>query len=194
MSEPDPLVQRAIGGDGDALEQLLRGAVDDLRGAIRIDPRWRRSIEFEDILQVTSLEAFLRIGALAEPTRAAFSAWLRRIAQNNLLDAVRSLDRKKRPDARDRVTHGPDGQSARTLLAVIAGEQATAGSQAALREELERMRRALGEMPGSYRDVLERIDLGGASVREVAEQGGRTVGSVHMLRARALERLRELMT
>lgn len=193
MCEPDPLVQRAVAGDGDALERLLRDSADELRRSVRIDARWRRSIEFEDILQVTSMEAFLRVTSLTEPTRAAFSAWLRRIAQNNLLDAVRSLDRKKRPDVRDRVTHGPDGQSARTLLVAIAGDQATAGSQAALSEEIERMRNALAGMPRSYRDVLERVDLGGETVREVAEDSGRSVGAVHMLRARALERLRELM-
>ena len=88
-------------------------------------------------------------------------------------------------------------EDARAPLQILACEGGRAFAEdvaAALGEELERMRRALAEMPSSYRDVLEQVDLGGASVREVAEQSGRTAGAVHMLRARALERLRELMT
>jgi DNA-directed RNA polymerase specialized sigma24 family protein len=55
------------------------------------------------------------------------------------------------------------------------------------------MRQALTRLPASYRDVLERVDLAGASVREVARATARTAGAVHMLRSRALERLRELL-
>ena len=193
MSEHDALVERAVGGCADALEQLLRANLDTLRAALHIDARWQRCLDFDDVVQVTSLEAFLRIGTLSQPTLPAFRAWLRRIAEHNLVDAVRGLERQKRPDAQDRVTHGPEGQSARTLLLAVAGEQVPAGGRAALDEELARMRAALLRLPASYRDVLERVDLADATVREVADATGRTPGAVHMLRSRALERLRELL-
>lgn len=186
-------IERAVLGDAEVLEQLLHEAAPEIRNRVRIDPVWNRSLDVEDVLQVTWLEAFLRIGALEQRTWPGFLAWLRRIAENNLVDAVRALERGKRPDPRERHTHGPDGQSARTLLMSIAGEGVTVGSQAALAEELERMRAAIARLPRSYRTVIEEMDLAEVPVAEMAERLGKSTGAVHMLRSRAHDRLRELL-
>lgn len=186
-------VERAVGGDKDALEELLRELEPELRARIRVQPVWRRSIEVDDIVQVTCLEAFLRIGTLQQRTRAGLASWLARIAANNLRDAVRALEADKRPDAHRRVTHAPGGQSARTLLGAVIGTDATAGGRAALEEQLERLRGAIEKLPRSYRTVVQSMDLAERSVGEVAEEMGRSRGAVHLLRARAHTRLAELL-
>jgi len=111
----DDLVARAVAGDATALEALLRDAAPALRGGIVVDPRFRRSFDADDVLQVTFVEAFLRIRSLQLATPVAFGAWLRRIAENNLADAVRACTRRKRDDA-GRITRGPAGESSHTLI------------------------------------------------------------------------------
>ena len=145
------------------------------------------------MLQVTFLEAFLRIRSLEHATLAAFRAWLHRIAEHNLLDAVRSLARDKRPDAHHRITQGAAGESSRTLLLNVAGTNGTAGGAAVLAEQIARLHAAIAELPRSYRTVVEHLDLQERPLAEVATSLQRSVGAVHMLRARAHDRLAELL-
>lgn len=191
--EPDPLVTAAMQGDPSALEQLLRELTPQLTKSVRIEPRWNRSLSVDDVLQVTYLEAFLRIKTLQKATRQSFAAWLKRIADNNLIDAVRGLERKKRPDANHRITQGPAGQSSRTLLLAVAGDQQTAGGQAAMAEQVENLHRAIARLPKSYREVVQSYELDERPIEEIAENLGRSTAAVYMLRSRALDRLRELL-
>ncbi len=189
----DDRIVRATEGDADELEQLIREATADLRRGLSIQPLWSRSLDVDDVLQVTYLEAFLRIRTLEQRTVTGFRTWLRRIAENNLRDAVRALGRDKRPDPRQRVTRGPEGESARTLFAAMVGECATAGGQASRAEEIERLRAAISQLPPAYRTVIEEVDLAERSVAEVARDLERSEGATHMLRSRARDRLRELL-
>ena len=192
--EDDERVSRAVAGDLDVLDELLREAAPAVRAGLSIDPLWSRSFDRDDVLQVSFLEAYLRIRTLRILTRSGFRSWLARIAANNLRDAVRGLEREKRPDARRRVTRGPEGQSARTLLASILDETPTASGQVARREEVARLRAVIERLPESYRHVIEAVDLEERPVADVAVELGRRVGAVHMLRSRAHDRLRQLLT
>ena len=187
------MVSAAAAGDADQLERLLHEAVPALRRQLSIAPGLRRSLAVEDVIQVTMLEAFLRIRSLEERTLAGFHGWLRRLAEHNLTDAIRALERKKRPGHRDRVTQGGAGESSRTLLAALADPRATAGSAAVLAEAVERLHAAIAMLPASYREVIKAADLAERPVTDVAAQMQRSVGAVHMLRARAHDRLRELL-
>lgn len=189
----DSRIERAVAGDADALDELLREATPSLRAQLSIDNKWNRSFDVDDVLQVTYLEAFLRIRSLERATLSAFQTWLRRIAEHNLIDAIRALERHKRPDARDRVTSGSAGESARTLLAKVAGSEATAGSRAAVNELLARMRGAIDELPASYRAVIELVELEQHSVADAARRLNKSPGAVHMLRSRARDRLQEVL-
>lgn len=142
-------IERAVAGDAAALEGLLRALAPDLLSEIDIQPVWHRNLDPDDILQVSSLEAFLRIESLREPTPAAFRAWLKRIVANNPRDAIRGLQRDKRPDPRERVTRGAAGESARTLLAALTGTCATPSAPAILTEDVERLRGAIRALPKS---------------------------------------------
>jgi len=187
-------IEQAVAGDKAALEALLLDVMPQLRATLAVGDGWNRAFDVEDILQVTSLEAFLRIGSLEQRTSGGFVTWLRRIAENNLRDAVRGLEAAKRPQASDRRTQGVSGESSRTLLAAVAGEQATAGGRVALDEELARMEAAIATLPRSYREVLRAVELAERPVAEVASSMDRSEGAVHMLRSRARARLREILT
>ena len=186
-------IARAAEGDKAELEQLLRQLETELRAGLTIPARWRRSLDAEDVLQVSYLETFLRIGTLRDRTPSGLQAWMRRLVQNNLRDAIRALERDKRPDEKRRVTVGQDGQSARTLLGMIAADAPTVGVRASLKEQIQDLQDAIRRLPASYRTVVQSLDLEERSVAEVAEELGRSRGAVHLLRSRAHDRLGELL-
>lgn len=186
-------IARAIDGDEAALEDLLRAVGPELLAQIDIQPAWRRSLDPQDIVQVSSLEAFLRIASLREPTPRAFRAWLKRIVANNLRDAIRGLERHSRPNPKHQVTRGPAGESARTLLCAVVGPTWAPSEPAIVAEQVERLRRAIEGLPRSYRTAVQLLDIEERDVAEVAAEMGRSRGAVHLLRSRGHDRLRELL-
>lgn len=186
-------IERAVAGSTADIEALLGQLEPALRALISIPARWRRSLDPEDILQVSFLETFLRISSLRDRSPGGLVAWLKRMVHNNLTDAIRGLDREKRPDSRRRVTHGAEGSSARTLLGMVAGECETAGAQASVQEQVGALRDAVLQLPPSYQQVVQRVDLDELSVADVAAEMKRSTGAVHLLRSRAHARLSELM-
>ncbi|MEM7517616.1 MAG: sigma-70 family RNA polymerase sigma factor, partial [Planctomycetota bacterium] len=139
------------------------------------------------------LEAFLRIRSLRGTTAREFEVWLERIAQHNLTDAVRALGRDKRPDARARVTRGASENTEITFLDRLARETRSVTRVATDAESAALLRESLTQLPESYRSVIEACDLEERPVAEVAEAWGRSTGAVHMLRARAHDRLRDIL-
>lgn len=190
----DDLVVRAAAGDDDAVEQLLRAVDGPLRSGLRIAAAWRRHLTVDDVLQVSYLEAYLRIGSLRDRTVDGFRAWMRRVVDHNLADAIKGLNRDKRPDPRRRVTQGVEGESARTLFARVAGSDPSVTQAIARAEQVTRLREAIDRLPADYRFVVQEADLAERRVAEIAEEMGRSPGAVHLLRARAHDRLGELLS
>ncbi|MCW5775528.1 MAG: sigma-70 family RNA polymerase sigma factor [Phycisphaeraceae bacterium] len=189
------LVQRACAGDADALTELLRRNGPELRRRVesRIGRQWNGVIEADDVLQVTYLEAFTRIARFTPEGEGAFLAWMTRIAENNVRDAVRGLERAKRPDPKRRV-QGPVNEDSYVGLVEVLGVTTTTPSrQAARREAVEILDRTLAKLPTDYAKVVRLYDLECRPIAEVARELGRSEGAVYMLRARAHDWLRETM-
>lgn len=189
FADSDALVARAVDGDRQALVDLLGLLGARARDQLWIGPRWRPLVDEDDVMQASYLEAFLRVGTLRTRTAAGFSAWFLRIARNNLKDAVKGLQRARRPDAH-RAT-GDD--SVGSLLVELGATSHTASRDAVTRESAEHLHAALSRLPESYRRVVELYDLRQMSVDDVATAVGRSKGAVFMLRARAHDRLRDLL-
>ena len=198
MEDPgDQLVIRAVEGDEDALTSLLNEHARTLERHIgaSIGPQWRSLLDAEDILQVTYLEAFMRIDQLTARTARGFMAWLRRIAENNLRDAVRMLDADKRPSpnrqVRPRRTESADSMVG--LVNLLGAASVTPSREVAADEAKAFLDEAMEKLPPDYEQVVRLYDLEGRSAREVSERMGRSEGAVFMLRARAHDYLQELM-
>lgn len=186
------LLERATSGDEDALCQLLEIVGADVRRQLVISPKWNGQIEVDDVMQITYLEAFLRILDFKPMTMAAFTGWLRRIAQNNLRDAVDALSAEKRPQNRVRPASLED--SCFQFFDKMVGTTTTPSRSASRREIQQTVLSALEKLPPDYAKVLRLFDLEGKSGQEVAAEIGRSPGAVRMLLARARDRLRELLT
>jgi RNA polymerase sigma-70 factor (ECF subfamily) len=194
VAEPEgKLIARAVQGDRDALAQLLRTHGPRLRQHLRISQTWQDSLDVEDVLQVTYLEAFLRIRQLVTREPAAFARWLQTIAENNLRNAIKELGRSKRANPRRRVRSPMPDESTALLLERVARTSMTASRIVTNRESQEVLRQAIARLPRTYRTVVELCDLEGKSPAEVGRELGRSAGAVHMLRARAHHRLAEIL-
>ncbi|MBL8999542.1 MAG: sigma-70 family RNA polymerase sigma factor [Phycisphaerae bacterium] len=195
--DPEQLLKKAMEGDRPSLVALLEECAPRIRA--RIEPKiggsLRALLDVDDVMQVTYLEAVLRIGRFQGGGATGFLAWLGRLAENNLIDAVRSLEAARRPDPRKKVT-GMATQSRDSMVALVdlLGVSTTTPSINVARDESAKaIDRALKTLPPDYEKVVRLYDLGGKSMEEVAREMGRTEGAAYMLRARAHDRLREAM-
>lgn len=196
MNESDQeLLARAVTGDEGALCLLLEQVGVQLHAELenRIGARYRGLVDADDIVQVTFLEAFLRIRSFAPREPGSFVNWLRRISDNNLRDAIRELEREKRPPPKNRIAAVASDESYADFFGRMAGT-ATTISRAAGRNELKGLiDTAMQRLPRDYEQVLRLYELEGLSAPEVAEQMGRSHGAVRMLLARARDCLAELL-
>jgi RNA polymerase sigma-70 factor (ECF subfamily) len=194
-AEEAQLVERACKGDPEALTSLLErdGPIVRQRIESKIGQTWRSVLDADDVMQISYMEAFLQIGRFQSPGPGAFRAWLAQIAENNLRDAIRALERAKRPDPRKRV-HGPPGEESFVALVEVLGVTTSTPSQHAAKGEFKgAIDAALAKLPADYSKVIVLYDLEGRSPQEVAAIMGRSPGAVFMLRARAHDRLREVL-
>lgn len=190
---PDERVSKAVAGDMAALSALLRELGPRLRERLSIDSRWQSVLEIDDVLQVTYLEAFLKIGSFTPGGPNAFFGWLKRIAENNLRDAIKALEAAKRPPPAGAMSGLSPFDSGVALLDMLSGGGGTPSRAAAVGEVQSALSRAMESLPPDYAAVVRAYDLEGRHISEVAAAVGRSPGAVHMLRARAHDRLRELL-
>ncbi len=189
------LFEKAVRGDDDALRALLQRHGPQVRTVVsgKIGRQWQTVLDADDVMQVTYLEAFLQIDQLMARDPASFTRWLTRIAENNLRDAIKVLERPKRPPPCKRVQASGDADSYVELLDLLASDSATPSRTAAKQEVVRIVDSALGELPGDYGTVIRLYDLEGGSAAQVAASMNRSVGAVHMLRSRAHVRLRQML-
>jgi RNA polymerase sigma factor (sigma-70 family) len=192
----DALLDSANRGDRDALAELLRRCAPPLRAkmAAQIDPVWRASIDEDDLLQVTYIEVFEGLKSARIQSVGAFVRWLERTAENNLRDAIRGLTAIKRGDPRRRI-ESRDGrdQASLELVARLEAHLQTPSWAFAAKEAGQWLRGALRKLPADYRQAVELLDLEQRTPAEAAEAMKRSSGAVHMLRARAHDRLRRML-
>lgn len=188
--EPDEiqaLSTRAAAGDRDALEALLTAYLPSLRAFVRVRMgkliRGRESSS--DLVQSVCREILEQASMFQHASEGAFKRWLFRMA-------IRKLSRRKDfllADKRDvlREQAIPDGSAAELLSGYASLNSPSRG--AAAREEVERIEAALDSLPEDYRQVILLSRVAGLSRKEIAEETGRTEGSVRMLLFRALAEL-----
>ncbi len=186
----DTLIHKAVAGDTEALSALLREHGPAVESALSIDPIWQAALEPADVMQVTYLDAFFRIQSFDVDGAASFATWLRRIAENNLKDAIRGLSRQKRPQPRNRVMPVNLADSMVELFDLLGGTSSTPSRQVGRQELCSILDSAISGLPDDYSRVIRLYDLEGAPIGDVAAALGRSPGAVHMLRARAHDQLR----
>ncbi len=193
MPAKDERIQNAVAGDAEALSELLAEFGPEVERSLSIAREWRSMLEPADVMQVTYMEAFLEVGKYEADGSVSFRSWLQRIAENNLKDAIRGLQRRKRPQPANRVEAPASADSTWELYAHLGVTTTTPSRFATARERAEHLTAAIEALPEDYGMVVQLYDLQGLPMAEVAERMNRSPGAAHMLRARAHDRLRNLL-
>ena len=175
------LLERARGGDADALDRLFARHLQPLQRWIsgRL-PRWARDMaDTDDLVQDNLLQTFKRIEGF-EPRRVgALQAYLRQAVLNRVRDELRRKGR--RPDSTD-------------LEGVAVPEEGSPLEEAIGREAVGNYERALQRLRPEEREaIIARVELG-YSYEELAEALGKpSVDAARKAAQRALLRLAEEM-
>jgi RNA polymerase sigma-70 factor, ECF subfamily len=167
----DRLVEEAKRGDPEAFGRIF----DEYAAPIYrfIVSRVNNPSDAEDLTQlvfVKALEALPRYEVRGIP----FGGWLFRLARNAIIDQIRTR--------RDHLT----------LVTATTRETEDAGPEAvvALREDLQRVARAMSDLTDDQREVIELRFFAGLSVLEAAVAMGRQEGTIRGLQFRAIASLR----
>src|SRR5262245_9760289 len=164
------LLQRAMAGDRGALADLLEAVGPRIRARIetRITGPLRSCLDADDVMQVTYLEAVLRLGRFKSGGVDGFTAWLGRLAGTNLIDAVRALEAAKRPGPSRRVAPATHDESMAAFVEALGATSTTPSRVAARGEGVRALEGALASLPPDYEKVVRLYDLECKSIAEVA--------------------------
>lgn len=194
--EPDftALLNRACAGDEAALERVLVLATPSVRASIEqeIQPRWKPYLATDDILQETYIDACASLRCFTPEGEKAIVRWLKRIALNNITDAIRAVSRPGLVDPRRAPRYLTGFGPHLTLLMTVAGTRPSLNAPRSCTEAEAKAALAehLAGLPEHERFVIGQLFFEGRSAADLSTELGRTVGAVYLIRNRAIRKLR----
>lgn len=164
------LVRRVLQGDSNAFEPLVRRH----QAALFRRARWMGLDEdtAADMVQDALIKAYQNLKSCRDANRFAY--WAGRILRNQVLDFLKSADRRRAPLP--------------TSLAADTGDPEREEARSALHSVLQR---ALSLLPDEQREAFLLKHAEGCSYEEMAEFAGTSVSAMKMRVHRARETLRE---
>ncbi|MBI3468858.1 MAG: sigma-70 family RNA polymerase sigma factor [Planctomycetes bacterium] len=194
------LLDLARAGDTEAFARLFERYRNLIRMTLRaqISAELRAKVDASDLLQETFLAATHSISEFAGTDPETFVRWLQVVAARRVADAYRRYFDFEKRDLRKEVPLEQllvrSDRSAVRLVDQLADSASGPLSIAQRHEQLLRLADALETLPEHYREVLQLRYLEERPLNEIARQLGRTKGATAMLMARAIEKLRELLS
>jgi RNA polymerase sigma-70 factor (ECF subfamily) len=202
MNEPDnlpELLRAAASGDGQAVQSFLGLYQEPLLRMVqlRLDRRLRGRVDPDDILQETYLEAVQRLPSYVQNPPMSFYLWLRFLAGQQLVNALRHHLGVQKRDAALEVSlyRGPMPEASSASLASMLLGRLTTPSQAAIRIETQlQVQEVLNSMDAIDREVLVLRHFEYLSNEQVAELLGLRKSAASKRYITALKRLRQILS
>lgn len=181
----DELIARAKAREAAAFDALVERYASRLYGYFyRLTGR---RADAEDLLQDLFVRLVRMIGQYEHDGR--FESWLFRIATNLLRDRVR----RAKSSRQVALPSDPSGEEGDQLARRADFGAAAPGDRLGQAESLDRLQRALAELPEAERTVILLRHFSGMSFREIAEMMETPIGTALARAHRGLGHLRELM-
>lgn len=175
-----PLLERLLGGDRQALEDLFARLRPYLHAQVRktLGAGWKDS---SDIVQssLRRINEHMDGWLVDEPTAPHLLAWINKIVHNRAIDEVRRRKNVLGPDQAAFLNNLPQPVSDEDRAA----REARAGG----------IFSALSKLPERHRRVVEMHYFDRLRDEEISRELGGSVAAVRVLRCRALKQLRRLM-
>ncbi len=159
---------------GDMLEYLRPRLV--LWATSRLSPGLRAKLEPDDVAQEALLAVHKSLDRFQGENPRAFLAWVFKIAENRIRDLADHFGAQKRQKIQ------PMSFSQTSPSAVISRS-----------EQVDRIAKALEQLPEDYAEVLRLRRFEELSVKEIAELKGKTPNAIRILYCRALKALKEAL-
>ena len=183
------LVERAQDGDLDAYNRLFERYYDRVLRIcrIRLGPHMRKLVDAEDILQETFIAAIRTFERFEFRHEASLIAWLSRLAENKIREAVDYHHAQKRDKRKERVfTHIAAAMASGSLQFDPPASIMAPGEQVEQAELLGVMEECMQELSDDHREVILCRLYAKGDWAWVAEQIGRpTEGAARELFRRA---------
>ena len=164
-----------------------------LLAQLQMDQALQGKIDLSGVVQQTMLEACQALPRHQVQDSDQLAAWLRRILANNLADEIRKLRTAKRDVRRERSLDAALEQSSNQLQEWLAANHSSPSAHAQRQERVLHLSTALGKLPDAQREALIMRHFRGWSLKQIAEQLGRSHAAVAGLLKRGLQQLRILM-
>ncbi len=157
-----------------------------------IGPPWRAKCDPEDVVQQTLGDATIAFPQFAGTSEAEFAAWLRRMHENNLKDALRKLFAQRRDARQEQPLFHSQGSPSFCWYEPVA-EQTTPSQRLIGGENARRLARLLQELKPEWRDAIRMRHLESRPVQEIADELDCSVLAAAGLLKRGLQALRRKM-
>lgn len=175
MLEEEYLVREAARGDQQAFAELYEAHFDRIYRYVYLKIGDRA--EAEDMTQQVFLHALKSLASFKYQGKP-FTAWLFRIAHNQIVDYLRRKTRRPLAQEIDERTKGTGGDPE----AIVE-----------LRLSVERLNEATQHLTESQREVLSLRFAGGLSIEEAAKAMGKSSGAIKALQHAAVVSLRKIL-
>jgi RNA polymerase sigma-70 factor (ECF subfamily) len=191
------LLRSAVAGDQAALQGLLLLHYPEIEAAVR--PRFSSELaahlEIEDLIQDVLVDVYRGIGSYRETESGSFAAWLRRIAENRVVDTVRRYRRHKRggrPQHMD-VHRQPSHDTFSGIWDWLCEDENPPDRPARLDEARHAIQVCLAGLQPDQREAVTTHYFEHLDTTEVAARMGRSPGAVRELMRRARDNMKRLL-
>lgn len=152
---------------------------------------YQAKVGASDMVQQAMMQAVTGIDGFRGNTEAEFRGWLRQILAHHICHLDRDLHRDKRDIRREQSMEQKLAQSSLRLEGLLAGDGPTPSAVAAVGENVLQVTDAIERLPETQRDAIRMHYLEGMKLSEVAEELGKSSGSIAGLLHRGMKTLRE---
>lgn len=188
-ADSETLFQRGRDGDNECFKELLLREYDKLHAHIvtKLSGKALGTLSPEDVLQATFQKAIGAFSQFESDSHRAIYSWLRRIADNTMLDKMRRLQYEVQPRG-----HGGDASMSSMSFSGLFNPMTGDGvpsDELQRRELIDAFRIALADLDDDYRTAITLRFLEGLGLADVAKQMQRSTASVRALCHRAKKQL-----
>ena len=177
-------VRDAQSGDQRALERLFHRIRPNIAVFVASQLPKSELDSVEDVTQETLVSAFRQLDRIEIRERLELYSWLRTLAKNRILDHLRRKGSQRR---------SPPGQM-ESVHDLIEERRASPPTEVSIRDERDRVARAIAQLDERHREALVLRDFSGASWEEVAQSLGlQRADAARSLVLRARQRLRDYL-
>ncbi|MGI6419921.1 MAG: sigma-70 family RNA polymerase sigma factor [Thermoguttaceae bacterium] len=191
-SETEILIASARGGDGKALGRLLQSYRNYLTLLVHagIGSRLQSKIDPADVVQETFLRALARFETFRGQNEAELLAWLRKILASQLHNVWCRYFTASCRNVAQEVQLQRELDNSSQLAEALMAPGSSPSQRASHREWAVHVSDRLAELPEHYRQVIMLHHFWELTLPEVAQQMGRSIGSVEKIWVRGLASLR----